>query len=145
MHQCYNLPFYLWDYITALFFVMICQHACSALSKTALLWHWSSGFHIIIRDHAGWSIMRNRKQKNMLNFWFKKRSRLFIRNLSSGCLWESFWDRIWLTNKTVFQVVTYGNWSLMKSSWCERVDCILNYLFIINFFLLLFHCPFLYV
>ena len=35
--------------------------------------HSSNGYLTIIRDHTGWSLMRNRKQKNvLLNFWFKK-------------------------------------------------------------------------
>ena len=35
--------------------------------------HPSNGFLTIIRDHTGWSLMRNRKQNNiLLNFWFKR-------------------------------------------------------------------------
>ena len=47
-----------------------------------------------------------------------------LRNLCSGRLQESFWNSVWLRNKTVIcKVVAYGRWSLKRSGRYERVDC----------------------
>ena len=60
------------DHITAIFFksaAVKCGHAWSAILKTDFLGHWGNGFPTIIHDYARWSLTRNRKQKNMSNFW----------------------------------------------------------------------------
>ena len=48
-----------------------------------------------------------------------------LRNLSSGRLWESSWNSIWLINKMIiYKVFTYGRWLFTRSGCYERVDCI---------------------
>ena len=50
-----------------------------------------------------------------------------LRNLRSGRLRESFWNSVFLRNKTVIcncKVVSYGRWSLTRSGRYERIDCI---------------------
>ena len=55
----------------------------------------------IIRNDAyvRWSLTGNRKHKNMSNFW-PKNGRSRLRNVSDR-LRESFWNSIWLRNKTL--------------------------------------------
>ena len=39
-----------------------------------------------------------------------------LRNLGSGRLRESFWNSVWLRNKTIVcKVIAYGRWSLTRS------------------------------
>ena len=54
---------------------MICQQSGVALLKIELFPLLSNGLLTVIRDYFGWSLTGNRKQKNMCNFWPKKRSR----------------------------------------------------------------------
>ena len=55
--------------------VIICQESGVASLKIELLLVVSNYLLMIIRDYVGWSLTRNRKQKNMSNFWPKKWSR----------------------------------------------------------------------
>ena len=58
-------------------FVMICQHACSALSKTELLWHWSSGFHNYNHTWSCWVVI--------LDLWETENKRIcWISGLKRG-------------------------------------------------------------
>ena len=50
---------------------IICQQVWTFLT-------FEQWFFTITRDHAGWSLTGNRKQKNMSNFWPKKWSRSLI-------------------------------------------------------------------
>ena len=67
----------------------------------------------------GWSRTGIREQKNTSNVWPKNGHR-HLKNLSSGRLRESFWNSIWLRNKTVIcKVVAYEKRSL-EESWLYK-------------------------
>ena len=71
-----------------------------------------------------------RENKRIYQISGLKSGRGCLRNLSSGRLRESFWNSIWLRNKTViYKVVAYGRpWLLTRSGQYERVDCISKHL-----------------
>ena len=48
---------------------IICQYAMLSLKNWKLLWHSSNGFLTVLRDHAGWSLTGNKKERNKSNFW----------------------------------------------------------------------------
>ena len=94
---------------------IICQVTWSALFKNELLWHSSNSFVTIIRDHAWWSLTRNRKQKNMSNFWPKKWSQSF-KKFTQWSLTRDF--------ETVFDWETNGlfiKWPLMGGGRLREV------------------------
>ena len=89
-----------------------------ALLKSELLWHLSNVFQTNIRDHVGWSLTGNRKQKNMSNFLPEEWSRS-LKKLEQWTLTREtreFSNSIWLRNKTVIYkvVVAYEEWSLWE-------------------------------
>ena len=64
------------------------------------------------------------ENKRMCQISGPKSGRSRLRNLCSGSLGESFWNSVWLRNKTVIcKVAAYGRWSLTRGGRYERVDC----------------------
>ena len=130
MHECDNPLFYLRIVFQTSFLLVNCYNLSANLVSTfqkltfVTFERRSDGFLTIIRNHAGWSLTGNRKQKNVSNFWPKKWSRSLWK-LSSGRLRESFLNSVWLRNKSIIcKVVAYGRWSLTRSGRYQRVDCI---------------------
>ena len=89
------------------------------------MWHSSNGFltiiwYVIIPDGR----LRETENKRTCRISGLKGGRGRLRNLSSGCLRESYWNRIWPKKKPViFKVAAYGRWSLTES-WLSYTDLV---------------------
>ena len=109
----------------------ICQLSGLVLLKTELLWHSSNGFLAIIQDHVGWSLTRNRTKEYIKFLALKVPVTIYVRNLGSGCLGESFWNNIWVRKKTVsgresiYLKYSLTRWWLTRSGRCESWLCCL--------------------
>ena len=101
---------------------IICQLTCCTIQK----WTFVTFEQRFCYNHT-WScpVVAYRKQKTKeCQISGPKSGRGRLRNLRSGRLRESFWNSVWLRNKTVIcKVVAYGRWSRTRSGRYERVDC----------------------
>ena len=111
-----------------MFTVITCRHSGSALLKKLNFCDncvWFSNEHVYVIMLGG--RLLGTESKRIYQISCLKNGRGRLRNLSSGRLRESFWNSIWLRNKTViYKVVAYGRWSLRRSGRYERVDCTLT-------------------
>ena len=91
---------------------IVCQLTRSALFKNEVLWHSSNGLlqsYVIMPGDR----LPETENKRICQISGPKSGRGRLRNLRSGRLRESFWNSVWLRNKTVVcKVVAYGRWSL---------------------------------
>lgn len=84
--------------------------------KSVILWYSSHRVLTIIRDHASWSLTRNRKQ-NISNFWYKKWSWSFQKFKWCWPMIEYLQQILdWETKRFFFNVVACGRWSLGERS-----------------------------
>ena len=97
----------------SLFFWVNCFNLSACLVTTFV--QFSNGFLTIIGDHGWWSLTRNRKQKNISNFWPKKWSQSF-KKFSSTRLWERVFKTVfnWETKQSFTKWLLYRRWPLTQ-------------------------------
>ena len=119
MHECDNPLFYLQIVLQTSFLWVNCYNLSANLVSTIQKLTFVTFQQRFSYNHT-WSCRlvayRKQKAKEYIKFLPQKSGRGRLRNLGSGRLRESFWNSVWLRNKTIVsKVIAYGRWSLTRS------------------------------